>query len=87
MRKTDRGNIPDRSQGKRHNGEAMGLFCLQNSLYLKRSEPMKEYAEQHIHVFDPLIFREKGYTCYRCYEKDAEAIRRNNRLKALLRTG
>jgi hypothetical protein len=48
---------------------------------------MPEEAEQHIHVFDLLIFRETGYTCYRCYERDAEAIRRNNRLKALLRTG
>lgn len=25
-----------------------------------------------IHVFDALIFRETGYTCYRCYEEDAE---------------
>ena len=51
------------------------------------SESMPKEAERHMHVFDLLIFRETGYTCYKCYEQDAEKLRRDNRLKAYLRTG
>ncbi len=43
-----------------------------------------EHPQHLMHVFDVVLFRETGYTCYKCWEEDREQKKREEKIRVLV---